>query len=76
MIHRHLHGHGHGHSHLHSRESVPGLDEQGQVEDLDMNKHDVLRPGDDLVQIASRANNLDEKPSTDNSATTIAVSVV
>ncbi|KAJ3567941.1 hypothetical protein NPX13_g6594 [Xylaria arbuscula] len=76
MIHRHLHGHGHGHSHLRVRESVPRSDKGVQVEELGLNTHDVLPSGDDLVQIASRANNLDEKPSTDNSATTIAVSVV
>ncbi len=75
MVHRHIHGHGHGH-HLHSRRPLLELDERGQVEALDLGTHEPLQPADNVMRIVARENNLNEKPSTDNSTTTIVISVV
>ncbi|KAI0518206.1 hypothetical protein F5B22DRAFT_76525 [Xylaria bambusicola] len=77
MIHRHLHGHGHsrGH-HLRSREPVLELDERDQGQSIELDTHDILHSDHHVPQITTRANNLDEKPSTDSSTTTIVISVV
>ncbi|KAI1195998.1 hypothetical protein F5X97DRAFT_325936 [Nemania serpens] len=77
MIHRHAHGHGHGHSHhLHSRHASLNLEETDTLEGLNLATPELLQPRDDAMQIVARANNLDEKPSSDSSTTTIVISVV
>lgn len=75
MIHRHLHGH--GHHHLHSRLSLLEEENAGQLQGLDLDVPGLLEPGDNVAQIVSRDNNLNEKPASgDPNTTTIAISVV
>ncbi|TGJ86833.1 hypothetical protein E0Z10_g1933 [Xylaria hypoxylon] len=71
MMHRHLHGHGSGH-HLHPQRSLLESDETG----LNLGTHETLQHGDNVIQIAPRANNVEQKPQGDSNTTTIVISVV
>jgi hypothetical protein len=75
MIHRHTHGHGHGH-HLHSRRSPLQLGETDHLDGLNLGTHNLLEPGDNVMQVVARASSSDEQPAGDSNTTTIVISVV